>query len=107
VLYRRAGVGLAKRIVETRMWPLLCGNLPQSPMPKNRQEFLERTEETARGAEICHAATFALAALVSVIYLAVGNFSAAVWIVIFNVVLNGYPVMLQRCHRWRIQQLRA
>jgi hypothetical protein len=29
------------------------------------------------------------------------------WIVAFNVLLNGYPVMLQRANRWRVQQIRA
>ena len=106
VIYRRLGVGLAKRIVETRMWPLLCGNKPP-PMMKTRKELLEFTEQAARGAEICHLATFALASLVMLIYLSVGNISAAAWILAFNLLLNGYPVMLQRTHRWRIQQIRA
>lgn len=105
-IYRRIGVGLAKRIVETRMWPLMCGNdLP--PKMKTRKEFLEFTEQATRGAEICHAATFVLASLVMLIYLAAGNISAAAWILVFNILLNGYPVMLQRTHRWRIQQLRG
>jgi hypothetical protein len=48
-----------------------------------------------------------LASLVLSIYLAVGNIAAATWILVFNIVLNGYPVMLQRSQRWRIQQVRA
>jgi hypothetical protein len=106
VIYRRLGVGLAKRIVETRLWPLLCGNEPP-PTMKTRKELLEFSEQAARGAEICHAATLVLASLVSLIYLFVGNISAAAWILVFDLVLNGYPVMLQRSHRWRIQRIRA
>ncbi len=105
-IYRWAGVGLIKRIVETRTWPLMAGFEPP-PKAKSRQELLDRTEETARGAEICHAATFLLASLVMLICLAVKNYAAALWIFAFNMLLNGYPVMLQRTHRHRIQQIRA
>jgi len=106
LIYRWAGVGLIKRIVETRTWPMLGGFLPP-PKAKNRQELLNRTEETARGAEVCHAATFILALLVLLTCLAMNKIAAAIWIFAFNMLLNGYPVMLQRTHRWRIQQIRA
>jgi hypothetical protein len=44
---------------------------------------------------------------VALFYMAVGRFAEAAWIIAFNLVLNGYPVMLQRVHRWRIQKIRA
>lgn len=106
VLYRWIGVGWVKRIVSNRLWPMMHGFEPP-PKLKNRQEFLDHTEHLARGAEICHGATFIFASFVALIYLAVGRFSEVLWILAFNVVLNGYPVMLQRVHRWRIQQVRA
>jgi len=106
VLYRWVGVGFVKRIVATRIWPLMIGWEPP-PKPRNRQELLDRIESATRGAEVCHGATFIMAFLVALFLLAVGQFSAAVWIVAFNVLLNGYPVMLQRVNRWRVQQIRA
>jgi hypothetical protein len=106
VLYRWLGVGLVKRIVETRMWPLMNFQEPP-PQPKNREELLDRIELSTKGAEVCHGATFILAFLVALFLLAVGQFPEAVWIVAFNVLLNGYPVMLQRANRWRVQQIRA
>lgn len=106
VLYRWVGVGLVKRIVATRMWPLLNGFEPP-PQAKTRQELLDRTELATMGAEACHGATFILVFLVALFCLAVGRFSEAVWILAFNVLLNGYPVMLQRVNRWRVQQVRA
>jgi hypothetical protein len=106
VVYRWLGVGLVKRIVATRLWPALNGfDVP--PTAGSRQDFLNRTEIAARGAEVCHAATFALASLAALIFLAVGNATLAVWIIVGNIVLNGYPVMLQRCHRWRMQCIRG
>jgi Glycosyl-4,4'-diaponeurosporenoate acyltransferase len=104
VLYHRVGVGLVKRLVTTRIWPMLVGFEPPLK-PMNRHEFLFRTELTTKGAEICHGATFILAFSVALFCLSVGWVSAAVWILVFNMALNGYPVMLQRSNRWRIHQI--
>lgn len=106
VLYRWVGVGFVKRIVATRAWPLMHGWKPP-PKPTNRQELLDRIEASTRGAEACHGATFLLASFVALFLLAVGQFREAAWIAAFNVVLNGYPVMLQRANRWRVQQVCA
>jgi hypothetical protein len=106
LLYRWVGVGLVKRIVTTRVWPMLNGFEPP-PKPKNRHDFLDRTELTTKGAEICHGATFVLALSVTIFCLAIGRTPAAAWILVFNILLNGYPVMLQRSNRWRIHQVRA
>jgi hypothetical protein len=106
VLYRWVGVGLVKRVVATRMWPLLNGQ-PPPPKPKNCQELLDRIEVATKGAEVCHGATFMLANFFALLYLAVGLLSKAVWILAFKLLLNGYPVMLQRVNRWRVQQVRA
>jgi hypothetical protein len=105
VLYGWLGVGLVKRIVATRIWPLLNGSWEPPPKPRNRQELLDRIEYATRAAEVIHGATFILGFLVALFLLAVGQFREAVWIVAFNVLLNGYPVMLQRANRWRVQQI--
>jgi hypothetical protein len=105
VIYSWLGVRLVKSVVETPLWPMVNGFEPP-PKAKSQQELLDRMEQTARGAEICHLATFAFASLAMAIYLAVGNIPTAIWILVFNLLLNGYPVMLQRVHRWRIQQIR-
>jgi len=106
VLYRWLGVGLVKRIVANQLWPMLHGFKPP-PKPKNREAFLDGIEHTMRAAEICHAATFVLASCIAFYYMATGRTSVAIWITTFNVVLNVYPVMLQRSNRWRMQQSRA
>jgi hypothetical protein len=106
VLYRWVGIGFVKRAVATRIWPLMHGMQPP-PKPTNRQELLDRIDLSTKGAEVCHGATFILASLVALLLLAVGQFPEAMWIVAFNVLLNGYPVMLQRANRWRVQQVRA
>jgi hypothetical protein len=106
VVYHWLGVGLVKRIVATRLWPVLIGfDLP--PIAKNRQDLLNRIEIAARGAEVCHAATFAMASLVALVFLTVGNVTAAAWIAGCSLALDLYPVMMQRCHRWRVQWIRV
>lgn len=106
VLYRWVGVGFVKRIVATRMWPLVNFQEPP-PKPNSREELLDRIELTTKGAEVCHGATFTLALFVALFLLAAGAFSAAAWVFAFNMLLNGYPVMLQRVNRWRVQRVRA
>jgi hypothetical protein len=105
VIYRWLGVGLVKRIVANRVWPMLHGVTPPSK-PSARADFLDRIELDMKTAEICHAATFVLASCVAAYYLADGRASVAIWISVFNVALNAYPVMLQRSNRWRMQQAR-
>jgi hypothetical protein len=105
-LYRWLGVGLVKRIVANRVWPKLLGfELP--PKAKNRGDFLNQIELNMKCAEICHAATFVLASSIAAYYIAAGRIAVAIWIAVFNVALNAYPVMLQRANRWRMQQARA
>ena len=106
VLYHWVGVGFVKRIVATRLWPMVNG-FPPPVKPVDRHEFLDRIELATKFAEICHAATFVLAFSVALYCLVVGWISAGVWILVFNMALNGYPVMLQRANRWRIHQVRA
>jgi hypothetical protein len=106
VLYRWLGVGLVKRVVATTMWPLVNFQEPL-PRPKDRQELLDRTELSTQGAEVCHGATLLLSVFVALCCLAVGAFSEALWILGFTLLLNGYPVMLQRANRWRVQQVRG
>ena len=106
VLYRWFGVGLVKRIVANELWPRVHGmKLP--PKPKNRVEFMHQIELGMKAAEICHAATFVLASCIALVYVAGGQRFVAIWITVFNVLLNAYPAMLQRSNRWRMQQVRA
>ena len=105
-LYRRVGVGFVKRVVATRLWPLMHGWKP-APKPRNRWELLERTESSTIGAEVCHGAAFIFGLVVTLFFLAAGQFPEAAWIIAYNILLNGYPVMLQRVNRWRVQQIRA
>lgn len=104
VIYRWVGVGFIKRIVATRAWSLMNGMEPPSK-PANRQALLDRTELSTKGAEVCHGATFLLAFFVAMFLLAAGQAAEAAWLLALNVLLNGYPIMLQRVNRRRVQQI--
>ena len=71
------------------------------------KNFWIAPRQTTKGAEVIHGATFISVFFVTLLYLAVGLFSEGVWIFASNLLLNGYPVMLQRVNRWRVQQVRA
>jgi hypothetical protein len=105
-VYRWLGVGLVKRIVANRVWPMIHGMKPP-PRSKDREDFLNRIEGDMKAAEICHLATFGLASCIAALYIAAGRNPVALWILVFNVLLNAWPVMLQRSNRWRMQQGRA
>ena len=34
-----------------------------------------------------------------------GWLDAVAWILLFNILVNGYPIMLQRCNRIKLQEL--
>jgi hypothetical protein len=106
VLYGSLGVGLVKKIVTTRIWPMLNGFDPPEKL-KAGPEALGRAELTMIGAEVCHGTLFVLMLPVALYFLCVGRIPEVFWILIFALVLHGYPVMLQRSNRWRIQQIRA
>ena len=106
VLYSWVGVGLVKRVVTTRAWLLLVG-LPAPQVETSRRKLLERVELLTKGAEVVHGTAFIFAASLALLCVAIGGVAAAIWISAFNIVLNGYPVMLQRSTRSRLQQARA
>jgi hypothetical protein len=105
-LYHWLGVGLVKRIVTTTMWPMLNGFDPPKKIGAG-QEALDRAELTMIGAEVCHGSLFILMFPVALYFLSVGRVAEVFWILVFALVLHGYPVMLQRANRWRLQQIRA
>jgi hypothetical protein len=75
--------------------------------PTSRHALLESIELVTKGAEICHGAAFVFASSIALICLARGRTSTAVWILAFNIALNGYPIMFQRSIRWRVRKARV
>lgn len=99
-IYERLGIRSFKRVL--RRGPATWFN-PSLHMPSSRDaESLARLDAAMRNAEATHAVLF-IATLPVVVH-AVGRrwWGAAAWTLGFDILLNGYPVMLQRYNRGRL-----
>jgi hypothetical protein len=96
-VYEVAGVRIAKRLL--RRGPLAAFNpglhLPPEPTP----ERIARLEQRMRDAEASHLLLFVVTLVVVANAAARGWWAAAAWTLLFDVLLNGYPVLLQRYNR--------
>lgn len=101
-IYEAVGVRLAKRLL--RRGPLAMFNpglhLPREPTP----ERLARLDQRMRDAEASHAVLFALALGIVANAGVRGWWGAVGWTLLFNLVMNGYPVMLQRYNRFLLRR---
>jgi hypothetical protein len=103
--YELLGVRVVKRML--RRGPATWFN-PALRLPPTRDaESLARLDAAMRTAEASHALLFVAVLPVVVHALVRGWWAAAGWTLLFDVVLNGYPVMLQRYNRARLRTLPA
>jgi hypothetical protein len=98
--YELLGVRVAKAAL--RRGPIARFNpdlhLPAEPTPAR----LARLDQRMRDAEASHAILFVATIGTAVVARIRGHRSAARWMVLWNVVMNGYPVLLQRYNRGRL-----
>jgi len=102
-VYRWAGVGLLKALV--RRGPLHLFNRHLRMPAERTPEHLARLEAGMREAEAAHAVLFVLVLPVVVHAVARGWWWAAWWTLAFDLVLNAWPVALQRANRGRLLRL--
>lgn len=100
--YELVGVKLVKRLL--RRGPIAAFNpglhLPTEPTAAR----IGQLDQRMRDAEASHMILF-VSTIGITVGAAAGGWSGAVgWILVFDVVLNGYPVMLQRYNRALLQQ---
>jgi hypothetical protein len=101
-LYELFGVKLFKSLL--RRGPLAVFN-PDLHLPTERTPVkLAHLDQRMRDAEASHSILFILTLGLAAFEAANGLWSTAVWIVVFNLLLNGYPVMLQRYNRALLRQ---
>jgi hypothetical protein len=99
-VYERLGVGAAKAVLKR---PPFAWFNPGLHLPRERTPVeLERLAQRMRDAEASHALLFVLTFCVVAHALARGWWLAAGLTLLFDVVMNGYPVMLQRHNRARL-----
>jgi hypothetical protein len=105
-VYERLGVRFVKWLL--RRGPLAVFN-PDLHLPargERTQTCLARLDQRMRDAEASHAILLVLTVGVAVHAAFRGWWSAAGWTLLFDVLVNGYPVMLQRYNRRYLTRLR-
>jgi hypothetical protein len=101
-VYERLGVRAAKRLA--RRGPISWCN-PGLHVPRERDAAsLERLEMKMCEAEASHALLFVAGLATAAVLAGLGYSTGAAWVVVFDVFLNGYPLMLQRYNRARLAQ---
>ena len=102
-VYERLGIRLFKKLV--RRGPLSIFS-PTLRLPKEKTVLaLRDLENEMRKAETGHAVIFVLVLLFAGYLLLKGWLDAVVWTMFFNMLINGYPIMLQRYNRVKMQEL--
>lgn len=96
-LYERLGVRVVKRLL--RRGPLAAFN-PHLHLPAERTpQQLAQLDQRMRDAEASHAILLIVTLAAAVVSAVGGGWTTSAWIVSFDLLLNGYPVMLQRYNR--------
>ncbi len=99
-VYERLGVRLFKKLV--RRGPLSIFS-PTLRMPKDKTTTaLRNLENEMRKAETGHVVILVIMLLLTVYPLLQGWLDTVFWMVLFNALINGYPIMLQRYNRIKL-----
>jgi hypothetical protein len=102
-IYERLGIRLFKMAV--RRGPLAILS-PTLRLPKERTApALRALEGEMETAEAAHLVMFLLMTAAMAAAILKGWLDAAGWLLLFNVLFNGYPVMLQRYNRTLLREL--
>jgi hypothetical protein len=102
-VYECLGIRLFKRLVRRRPLSILSPTL--RPPKEKTICALRHLDDEMRKAETGHVLIFMLMLLFSSRALLRGWFGSVGWILAFNVIVNGYPIMLQRYNRIKLQKL--
>jgi Glycosyl-4,4'-diaponeurosporenoate acyltransferase len=102
-IYERLVIRGFKRLMRSALYRRIN---PEFRLSGGRSGLAELGERR-RAAEAVHALLFVIASVVAGGALLLRWFEAAAWLTLFNVLLNGYPVMLQRYNRLRLERPRA
>jgi hypothetical protein len=102
-VYECLGIRVFKKLV--RRGPLAVFS-PTLRMPEGRTiAALQSLGADMQKAESGHVVIFALMMVYVGCTLLKGWLDAALWAMLFNILINGYPVMLQRYNRIKLQEL--
>jgi hypothetical protein len=100
-IYERLGIRAFKSLMRSHLYRRINPTFRLSGGRRGLGELSERMQS----AEAAHLLAFLLVSAFAFGALLVRWVDAAVWLTLFNVLLNAYPVMLQRYNRLRLEAL--
>ena len=104
-VYEIVGVRIFKSIVRRPPFTLLSPTL-KIPAEKTTSS-LQGLQKEMKKAEAGHLFVFFLVLTPALYALLTAQYLGGIWLLFFNVLFNGYPVMLQRYNRIKLQELIA
>jgi hypothetical protein len=99
-IYERLGIQYFKQLVRRGPLTILSPSLRKGEGNDGVQKLFGEMQK----AETAHVVIFVLMLLLICYALVRSWFDAAGWLMLFNILINGYPVMLQRYNRIKLQQ---
>ncbi|RTE86293.1 MULTISPECIES: hypothetical protein [Gammaproteobacteria] len=100
--YRYVGVHMFRKILIWTGWERL--NKQANPVGK-KKELLKQLEYRTRVSEFGHVVIFVVVSLVAVVVAWLHGLQGSVWLIATNILLNLYPVIVQRYNRPRYQKI--
>jgi hypothetical protein len=102
-IYECLGIRIFKRLMRWRAWSFLN---PTLRLQKGKIfSALQSLEKETRKAETGHLLVFIIILFFVGYAFAEGWLATAGWLLLFNILFNGYPVMLQRYNRQKLLRL--
>jgi Flp pilus assembly protein TadB len=100
-LYEYCGINLFRKLLVLIGWEKL--NKKSNPVEKSAKALAHNLLRTKKS-ELGHLIIFFIVLGVSVVVIVNSGLRNAVWLITFNIILNLYPVLLQRYNRPRIER---
>lgn len=98
--YKHFGVNYYRKLLVLTGWEKM--NKSKSPVKKNT---LTNLEYKTRQSEFGHLVIFIIVLLVNIFVVFKFRFIDSVWLLVLNILLNFYPILVQRFNRPRIRKL--
>lgn len=100
-IYEWIGINLFRKFLVIIGWERM--NKKANPIEKNKQA-LEHNLLRTKKSELGHLIIFVLVAIASLAVVVQSGIKSALWLSLFNILFNLYPVLLQRYNRPRIER---
>lgn len=101
ITYERLGINIFRKLLVMVGWEKL--NKKDNPVAKNLKA-LNHLENRTRQSEFGHVIIFFIVLGFNIFVAVQYGFLASIWLLILNILLNLYPVFLQRYNRPRLQR---